>query len=479
VLANPRNGAAGSIRQLDSKLSAERKLDFFAYAVEAPIDFLTQEQKIAFARLLGFNSLPYNKYCSDLETVFEFHSYWEKNRDKLPVEVDGVVVKVNKLSLWDELGVVGKGPRYSMAYKFAAEQVTTRVNDITWQVGRTGVLTPVAHVEAVRVGGVTVTHATLHNMDEINRLDLRIGDTVILERAGDVIPKIVQVLPKLRTGKEKTIEVPSICPVCDSKITKLEGEVAYRCTNKKCYATNLRNLIHWASKGALDIEGLGEKVVEQLVQEGLILDIADFYQLKKEDLIILDRFAEKSAENLIQAIQAKKKVSLARFIYGLGIRHVGEETAIMLSEKIDLKNEKISDLALAFAELSLEDLENMEDIGPIVAKSIFDWFHDEHNIRILAKLEENGVSIEKPVKRAEKSEFSGKTFVLTGSLSGLTRDEAKARIRELGGEISSSVSKKTDFVVAGKDPGSKFDKAQKLDVEILDEEKFGKLIRGV
>jgi DNA ligase (NAD+) len=316
-------------------------------------------------------------------------------------------------------------------------------------------------------------------MDEINRLDLRIGDTVILERAGDVIPKIVQVLPKLRTGKEKKIEVPSTCPVCDSKITKLEGEVAYRCTNKKCYATNLRNLIHWASKGALDIEGLGEKVVEQLVQEGLILDIADFYQLKKEDLIILDRFAEKSAQNLIQAIQAKKKVPLARFIYGLGIRHVGEETAIMLSEKIDLKNEKISDLALAFAELSLEDLENMEDIGPIVAKSIFDWFHDEHNIRILVKLEENGVSIEKPVKRAEKSEFSGKTFVLTGSLSGLTRDEAKARIRELGGEISSSVSKKTDFVVAGKDPGSKFDKAQQLGVEILDEEGFGKLIRGL
>jgi DNA ligase (NAD+) len=479
VLANPRNGAAGSIRQLDSKLSAERKLDFFAYAIEAPINFVTQEQKIAFARLLGFKSLPYNKYCSDLEAVFEFHSYWEKNRDKLPVEVDGVVVKVNKLSLWDELGVVGKGPRYSMAYKFAAEQVTTRVNDITWQVGRTGVLTPVAHVEAVRVGGVTVTHATLHNMDEINRLDLRIGDTVILERAGDVIPKIVQVLPKLRTGKEKKIEVPSTCPVCDSKITKLEGEVAYRCTNKKCYATNLRNLIHWASKGALDIEGLGEKVVEQLVQEGLILDIADFYQLKKEDLIILDRFAEKSAQNLIQAIQAKKKVPLARFIYGLGIRHVGEETAIMLSEKIDLKNEKISDLALAFAELSLEDLENMEDIGPIVAKSIFDWFHDEHNIRILVKLEENGVSIEKPVKRAEKSEFSGKTFVLTGSLSGLTRDEAKARIRELGGEISSSVSKKTDFVVAGKDPGSKFDKAQQLGVEILDEEGFGKLIRGL
>ncbi|MDO8261448.1 MAG: NAD-dependent DNA ligase LigA, partial [Candidatus Magasanikbacteria bacterium] len=472
LLANPRNGAAGSIRQLDPRLSAERKLEFFVYGVETDLNFSTQEQKIKFAQLLGFKALEYNRFCKDLEAVFQFHSHWEQNREKLPMEVDGVVVKVNNLALWETLGVVGKGPRYAMAYKFAAEQVTTKVNDVTWQVGRTGVLTPVAHLDAVRVGGVTVTHATLHNMDEIERLELKIGDTIILERAGDVIPKVVQVLPKLRNGDEQKIKVPKHCPVCESLVTKVEGEVAYRCNNKKCYATTLRNLIHWTSKGAVDIEGLGQKVVEQLMKEGLVSNIADFYILKKEDLLSLERFAEKSADNLINSIQEKKHINLAKFIYGLGIRHVGEETAIMLSKELKLKSDQISDLALAFQDLEIKDYEEMADVGPVVSASIYEWFHDNHNMRILAELQERGVSIDRPKKVKTNQEIAGKTFVLTGSLSGLTRDEAKAKIRELGGDISSSVSKKTDYVVAGEEAGSKLDKARVLGVRILSEEEF-------
>jgi len=477
LLANPRNGAAGSIRQLDPRLSAERKLDFYVYSIETDLGFVTQEQRIEFAKLLGFKALKMNKACRDLEEVFQFHTYWEKKRAKLPMEIDGVVVKVNDLALWEVLGVVGKGPRFAMAYKFAAEQVTTRVLDVTWQVGRTGVLTPVAHLEPVRVGGVTVTHSTLHNMDEIKRLDLKIGDTIILERAGDVIPKVVQALAKLRDGHEKEIQVPSHCPVCESEIARVSGEVAYRCLNKKCYATNLRNLIHWASKGAVDIEGLGQKVVEQLLKEGLVANVADFYALRREDLLSLERFAAKSADNLIQAIQSKKKINLAKFIYALGIRHVGEETAIMLSQELPVKSERISDLALAFQDMKLGDFEDLADVGPVVAKSIFDWFHDTHNLRILAELEERGVSLEKPKKQEINQKIAGKSFVLTGSLAGLTRDEAKAKIRELGGDISSSVSKKTDFVIAGEEAGSKLDKAQALGVKILSEDEFVKLIK--
>lgn len=477
LLANPRNGAAGSIRQLDPRLSAERKLDFFVYGVETDFGFTTQEQRIEFAKLLGFKALSMNKYCEDLEAVFQFHSHWEKNREKVPMEIDGVVVKVNDLVLWETLGVVGKGPRYAMAYKFAAEQVTTRVLDVTWQVGRTGVLTPVAHLEPVRVGGVTVTHSTLHNMDEIKRLELKIGDTIILERAGDVIPKVIQVLTKLRTGHEKEIQVPRTCPVCESKVNRVEGEVAYRCLNKKCYATNLRNLIHWASKGAVDIEGLGKKVVEQLLKEGLVSNVADFYALRREDLLSLERFAAKSADNLIQAIHDKKKINLAKFIFALGIRHVGEETAIMLGEELKIKSEKISDLALAFQDMKASDFEDLADIGPVVSKSIFDWFHDTHNLRILAQLEERGVVLEKPKKHKTNQAIVGKTFVLTGTLSSLTRDEAKAKIRELGGDISSSVSKKTDYVVAGEEAGSKLDKASALGVKILSEEEFFGLLK--
>lgn len=469
LLANPRNGAAGSIRQLDSKLSAERKLDFYVYSMVSDIGFKKHEQEHELAKLLGFKVLKHNKYCKDLEEVFRFHHHWEKNREKLEFECDGVVVKVNDLSLWPRLGVVGKGPRYIMAYKFAAEQATTKVKDVEWQVGRTGTMTPVAVLEPVRVGGVTVSHATLHNMDEIRRLALKIGDTIVLERAGDVIPKVVKVLLNLRDGKEKNISVPSKCPMCASRVEKVPGEVAYRCTNKNCYAVNLRRLAHWTSKGAVDIEGLGPKIIEHLVKEGLVNDVSDFYTLTEGDLLPLERFADKSAENLIKAINNKKEIELPRFLIGLGIRHLGEESAIDIAKKFgSLKN---------IIEAKKEEINKIHDFGDVLAESVYSWFHDKRNLELLERLEKNGVSVKKQEgKKAKNQVLEGKIFVLTGSMEGLTRDEAKVKIRELGGEVSSSVSKNTDYVVAGSEPGSKLDKARKLGVKVIDEKQFIKLI---
>ncbi|MFA4941333.1 MAG: NAD-dependent DNA ligase LigA [Patescibacteria group bacterium] len=478
LLANPRNGAAGSIRQLDPALSAERELDFYVYALISDLNLNNHSEEHELAKVLGFKVLEQNKYCRDLSEVIKFHDYWEKNREKMPFECDGVVVVVNDLDLWEKLGIVGKGPRYMMAYKFAAEQATTKIEDVVWQVGRTGAITPIAVLTPVRVGGVTIAHATLHNMDEIKRLGIKIGDTVIIERAGDVIPKVIKVLPNLRSGQEKNISVPNKCPMCESEIVKVPGEVAYRCSNKKCYAVNLRNLTHWAGKGAADIEGLGPKIIEHLVKEGLISDISDFYALTVGDLKPLERFAEKSADNLIKSIESKKEMALAKFIYGLGIRHVGEESAILLSRQIKNTKSKISisEITKYFENLDLEDLAKLPDIGPIVAQSIYDWFHDSHNLSLLEKLEKNGVKIKVSKIGIKNKELEGKTFVLTGTLPGLTREEAKAKIRELGGNISSSVSKKTDYVVAGDEPGSKYDDAQKLGVKIVDEEKFLKML---
>lgn len=486
LLANPRNGAAGSIRQLDPAVTAERRLDFHVYALATELGLENHEQEHELARLLGFKILSENKHCRDLEEALAFHDHWEKHKQEMPFECDGVVILVNDTSLWPRLGVVGKGPRYVMAYKFAAEQVTTRLKDVVWQVGRTGALTPTAVLEPVRVGGVTVSRSTLHNMDEIERLGLRLGDTVILERAGDVIPKIVQVLSGLRTGKEKKIEPPKECPMCDSPVVRLPGEVAYRCSNKDCYAANLRSMFHWTSKAAMDIPGLGPKIIEQLVKEELVADPADFYALAVGDLLPLERFGQKSAENLVAAIAERKAVPLARLLVALGIRHVGEETALLLAEK--MKNEKlkiknsgtisINEFIETMGNYSLEDLQELPDIGPIVGQSIYDWFQAKHNLEFLKKLEKNGLVLKAAQSAAPVSAkpLAGKTLVLTGSLAGLTRDEAKAKIRELGGKISSSVSKKTDFLVVGEEPGSKLDEAKRLGVRTLSEEEFLKMI---
>ncbi|MDA3840716.1 MAG: NAD-dependent DNA ligase LigA [Patescibacteria group bacterium] len=482
IFVNPRNAAAGTIRQLNPKIVSERNLDFFVYSLLLGEDNLldNHEQEHELASILGFKVLSQNKIEKSLSEVIKFHHYWDDHRNGLPFECDGIVVKVNNLHLWPVLGHIGKGPRYYMAYKFSAEQVTTKVLDVVWQIGRTGTLTPIASVEPVFVGGVTVSHSTLHNMDEIKRLGLKVGDTVILERAGDVIPKVVKVLDNLRDGTEKVISRPKKCPICESNVEKASGEVAYRCTNKNCYAVNIRRLMHFVSKGALDIEGLGPSIIEQLVSGGLIKDISDFYNLKKEDLLLLERFAEKSADNLLKSIEGKKNVDLAKFLIGLGIRHVGEETAIFLATKLKVKSRKLKDLIKLVQEYGAEDLEKMEDVGPIVARSMFEWFRDEHNLAILERLESHGVQIiiEDNLAKQENSKFLDKTFVLTGAMSKLTRDEAKAKIRELGGSISSSVSKKTDFVVAGVEAGSKLEKAKNLGVKILNEEEFLDIVKG-
>jgi len=477
LLANSRNAAAGSIRQLDPKLTAERRLDYYVYALVTDLGLAYHGQEHELAKLLGFKTVKFNGLCKDINAVVEFHDEWEKKRDSLPFNCDGIVVVVNQLSLWSRLGVVGKGPRYMMAYKFSAYQATTLVEDVILQVGRTGVLTPTAILKPVKIYGVTIGRATLHNLDEIKRLGLKIGDTVIIERAGDVIPKVVKALPNLRTSKEKTIKVPSECPRCGGKVVKESGEVALRCMNKNCYAIHLRQLFHWASKGAMDIDGLGPRIIEQLFKQGLVRDASDLYKLTLADLEPLERFAEKSADNLIRAIAAKKEIELYRLIYSLGIRHIGEESAILLSKKLEVRSKKISDLIAAVRKLSLEDLQKIPDIGPIVAKSIYDWFHDRYNIELLRKLEKNGVTIRRQTSDDRRQKLRGMAFVLTGTLSGLTRDEAKDKIRQLGGEVSSAVSKNTDYVVAGDEPGGKFDKAKKLGVKIINEKEFLEMIK--
>ncbi|RMD58786.1 NAD-dependent DNA ligase LigA, partial [Candidatus Parcubacteria bacterium] len=487
LLANPRNGAAGSIRQLDPRITAERCLDFYAYSFfvgDNNLIFSTYAQERQTAALVGFKVLKQGRLCLDLNCVEQFHHYWDQRRDSLPFECDGVVVKINEIALWSQLGVVGKGPRYFMAYKFAAEQATTRIKEVVWQVGRTGTLTPVAILEPVSVGGVTVSRATLHNVDEIKRLDLRIGDTVIVERAGDVIPKIVQVLPRLRQGREKVIKVPKHCPVCSAPIERLKDEVAYRCTNSQCWAVNFRVLAHWASKKAADIEGLGPKILEQLMSAGLVEDIADLYTLTEGDIKPLERFADKSAANLITAIEKSKTLELGRFLYGLSIRYVGEETARLLAQFWQKHNSQsasgLTPLQVGdfFACLSVSQLEQIADIGPIVSQSIFDWFHSSASQRLLSKLTKVNIRLYLASGQQERhSPLTDKTVVFTGTLKSLTRQQAKDKIRELGGKVSSAVSGKTDLVVVGDDPGSKFQKAKELGIKIINEKEFLNLIK--
>jgi DNA ligase (NAD+) len=482
LLANPRNAAAGSLRQLDSRLAAERKLDFYAYDLLGDFGLLHQEQKFSLLRLLGQKVISHNRYCLDMAAVIQFHKEWTERKETLPYYCDGLVIKANELKKWQELGIVGKGPRYMMAYKFPAEQATTKVTEIVWQVGRTGTLTPVAHLLPVNVGGATISHSTLHNMDEIERLGLRIGDTVIIERAGDVIPKVVEVLTNLREGQEKEVAVPKECPICGSAVERNEEEVALRCTNKSCFAVEQRKLIHFASKSGLDIEGLGKKVVEQLFSEGLVIDLGDFYYLKKGDLMSLERFADKSADNLIKAIEERKLLELPKLIFSLGIIHVGEETAVTLARHFSSflavhKSDTVSmeDLISFFQSLKSADLETIEDIGPVVAKSIYEWWHNEKNINMLRKMSNAGVRIIRPEMSA-RAVFQGMNIVVTGSLEKLTRDEAKDTIRKLGGKSASSVSKETSFVLAGDKPGSKLEKARELGVRVIDEAEFLRLI---
>jgi len=477
AFANPRNAAAGSVRQLDQKITASRKLDFYGYQIITEIGQKTHQEVHQFLKILGFKENPYNRFCKNLEEVIDFHQQIAKIREKLPYEIDGIVVTVNNDEISKKLGVVGRTPRGSIAYKFPAAEATTKIKNIIIQVGRTGKLTPVALLEPVKVKGVTISRATLHNEDEIKRLDVKIGDTVIVQRAGDVIPDVIGVLKNLRTGKEKKFQMPKKCPICGSKVYRKEGEVDHYCSNKKCFASQRRYLYHFVSKKAFDIEHLGPKVIDQLVNEGLIKDGADIFSLTQNDLEPLERFAEKSAQNLIEAINKAKKIPLSRFIYSLGIRHIGEENAQLLAQqavtKLKIKNEKlkIKEVLKVFQKLSLEELQSIPGIGPIVGQSIYDWFHNEKNIKFLEKLEKNGVELEVP-KIKFSLKLKGKIFVLTGALKSMTRDEAKEKIRLLGGDVSSSVSKNTDFVVVGEEPGSKYEKAKRFGVKIINENEF-------
>lgn len=467
LLANPRNGAAGSIRQLDPKITAERRLDFFAWQIVTDFGQKTHEQEHCLAKLIGFKPVPETKRCKNLDEVIAFHKKIGDVREKLAYECDGVVVVVNNVGLQKKLGIVGKAPRYMVAYKYSGEEAATLVEDIIVNVGRTGALTPVAVLKPVRVSGVTIRHATLHNMDEIKRLGIKIGDTVIVQRAGDVIPDVVSVLTKMRTGREKVFSMPRTCPICGGKIVRAEGEVAYRCANRNCFAVNRRRLMHFVSRGAMDVDGLGEKIIDQLLKEGLIRDPADIYELKEGDLESLERFAEKSAKNLIESIEQSKSVSLARFISALGILHVGEETAIDLANYFG----SIGRIKKA----SLEEINEISNIGPVVAKSIYEWFSDEKNKKLLERLL-GYVKIENPKVARRKQTLAGMMIVLTGELPSMSRDQAKQVIRDHGGNVSSSVSAETSLVVVGENPGTKYDRAKELGVKIIGEEEFLRML---
>ena len=482
--ANPRNAAAGTIRQLNSKIVAERKLDCFVYDLvwsnNGDLPF-SQKDELETLKKLGFKVNPNFQYC---ENIVQIVKYWEKWKEKKETQnywIDGIVIKINKRKIQEALGYTGKAPRWAIAFKFPAEQTTTIVKDIIIQVGRTGVLTPVAILEPVKIMGSIVSRATLHNEDEIKRLDIKIGDTIIIQKAGDVIPDIIQVLPKLRTNKEKKFEMPLKCPICNSETKRLKDEAAYYCANQNCFAQQKEKIIHFVSKKGFNIDGFGEKIVEQLMNAKLIGNPADIFKLTQGDLEPLERFAKKSSQNLIEAIEKNKKINLAKFIFALGIRHIGEETAQLLTEQflcsINFQILKIKDLIFYFKNLSQEDLEQINGIGIEMAKSILQWFKNEKNIKLLAELEKAGIEIICPsiIQKKPEQLLKNKTFILTGELESMTRDEAKEKIKNLGGKVLNSVNKKIDYVIVGKNPGSKYKKAQEMKIKIINEQEFYKL----
>ncbi|HEY4487601.1 MAG TPA: NAD-dependent DNA ligase LigA [Candidatus Paceibacterota bacterium] len=484
LYANPRNVAAGSIRQLDPKIASMRKLDTFIYELAATSEKFPDDQigELRYLQELGFKVNPHFALARSTDEIVRYWQKWkparpndghsggEKNR-KQEYWIDGVVVKVNERKYEEALGYTGKAPRFAIAFKFPAEQVTTVIETIVFQVGRTGVITPVAHLTPVLVAGTTVSRATLHNEDEIQRLDVRIGDTVILQKAGDVIPDIVKVLPELRPKNSKSFKWPTLIPECGGSgaIERVPGQAAWRCVDKNSFSILRRKFYQFVGKQALDIEGFGKKTVDQLLDEGLITHFDDIFSLKEGDVLPLDGFAEVSAKKLIASIEAHRSVELSRSLVGLSLPHIGEETAILLAQYF----KEIDDIAQA----SAEDLDSIEGIGPIVAPAIVEWFKDKQNRALVARLKK-ALAIKNPLFRTNRKALplAGKTFVLTGTLSSMSRDDAKKKIRALGGDVSSSVSKKTDYVVAGENPGSKHDDAQRLSVEVLDETQFKALL---
>ncbi len=466
--ANPRNAAAGSVRQLDPSVSASRPLSFCAWDLVASLSdaYSTHEEEMNWLRSLGFPTSKESELVTTPGDVSVFYQKLEKRRAKLNYWIDGMVIRVNDNRLFEDLGVVGKTPRGLVAWKFPAEEATTVIEDVEWFVGRTGALTPVANVRSTAVAGTTVKHASLHNFDEIERLDVRIGDTIILYKAGDIIPKVKEVLKNLRPKNAKAIHPPAVCPVCDSPVERREGEVAIFCTNPRCYAQDEARILYAAR--AFGIDGLGPQTIALLLDNKVVQSPPDLFTLKVDDLLELERFADLSANKLVQEIQSKKTITLDRFLLGLGIRHVGEETGMLLAEAFG-SLEKIT-------AASESDLAEVEGIGEVVGKSIAEFFGDRHNREVIMAYQKNGVVIELPKPRAT-GPLTGKSFVITGTLAAMSREQAKEKIRALGGESSETISKKVSYLIVGESAGSKLQKAQKLGVEVLTEEQFLRMLK--
>ena len=479
--ANARNAAAGSVRLLDPKLTASRPLDIFIYAlsyIEEPVlsevklregtTFQTHLECFSAFSEMGFKLNPHTKVSENIDGVIDYYKDWIDKRGTLPYDTDGIVIKVNSLVQQQELSTTTKSPRWAISCKFPARQATTKIEDIIVQVGRTGVLTPVAILEPVELAGATITHATLHNEQEIIRKDIRIGDIVLIERAGDVIPKVVSVVEDRRTGKERVFKIPDSCPACGEVVQRSDDEVAIRCTNAACPAQLKRRIQHFASRNAMNIDGLGPSLIDQLIDTGIVKDVADLYTLTKESVAELERMGEKSAENLINAIRDSKANDASKLLFGLGIQHIGAHIAEVLISHYS----SLDKLAAATS----EELEEIHEIGPIVAASVVQFFQRESNRALIDKLRIAGLNVVAEIPSQRRPALEGKTFVLTGTLSTMTRAEATAAIKAAGGHVTSSVSKKTDYVVAGESPGSKYDKAVQMGIAILDEEEFNKLL---
>jgi DNA ligase (NAD+) len=469
TFANPRNFTAGTVRQLDPSITAQRPLDFFAYMLlqNGRTYFEHHSKTLDALESAGFKVNRHRKLVHSIDEVWRFIQQWEAKRDSLPYEIDGIVVKVDRTPLQDELGFTGKAPRWAIAYKYAARAAITKLEGVRWQVGRTGKLTPVAELSPVPIGGTTVRNATLHNVDEIERLGVKIGDFVQVERGGDVIPKVAKVIEdKDHSRGDKKIEVPEKCPVCGTKVVRTEGEVDYRCINANCPAKLMGTILHFASRGVMNIDGMGESLVTQLIDRGLVKNVADIYDLNKKDLLSLERFADKSAQNILDEIENSKNLPLERVIYGLGIRMVGERTAQFLAEHFGSMD--------ALANADAEELEEVNEVGPRIAESIAEFFSNPANQKLVERLGTAGLAF-KGQKKERRTKLAGKTFVLTGTLAKYTRDEAKKLIEDAGGKVTGSVSKKTDYVVAGADAGSKLDKAKELGVAVIDEREMEKL----
>ncbi len=470
TFANPRNFTAGTVRQLDANITAARRLDYFPYIllVNGRTYFDRHSKTLDALDTAGFKVNANRKLVHSMEEVWSFIQSWEAKRDSLPYEIDGIVVKVDRTALQDELGFTGKAPRWAIAYKYAARAGITKLEDIRVQVGRTGKLTPVAMLAPVAIGGTTVRNATLHNMDEIGRLGVKIGDYVQVERGGDVIPKVAKVIDdKDHPRGTKEFQMPEKCPVCGTKVVRTEGEVDYRCVNANCPAKLLGTILHFASRGVMNIDGMGESLVNQLIEKGLVKNVADIYDLTKKDLLGLERFGDKSAQNILDEIEGSKQLPLERVIYGLGVRMVGERTAQFLAEHFGSME--------ALASAGVEELQDVNEVGPRIAESIAEFFSNPANRKLVDRLGKAGLAF-KGQKKERGTKLAGKTFVLTGTLANYSRDEAKKMIEDAGGKVAGSVSKKTDYVVAGTDAGSKLDKAKELGVAVINEKEMEHLI---